>query len=685
MAKIEDLISRVDDPALRDEISREIRRLKHKRDFGLVFEEHIPEVVPLASLPVARGEMVQLRSDSAKHLYRVVDIKDGMATLEMLEGGEQALEVKVEDLQLVKWVGDPIYPALNSLETVANGRTDRPYHAVINGENYQALELLSYMYEGQVDCIYLDPPYNTGARDWKYNNRYVDDQDNWRHSKWLSFMEKRLKLAEGLLRRDGVLIVTIDEHEVHHLGMLIEQIFAGYRVHMVTIVHNPKGTYKANFARVDEYAFFIVPDLDDDVIQPLPRGMFSHSDSPEGMLALAVAADEDDPPYEDYYLRRRGQESGHRHQRPNQFYALLLDEEEERVVGIGPPLDRDEEYEIIRDGSVVTVYPLDTRDDERVWRYTRETMRKYIDEGEIVVTGKSSRTGQGWVLNHRVPLNPNKRLKTVWWEKRHDAGMHGSELLSTYLGESGSFPFPKSVYAVRDCLDAVVRNRPDALVLDFFAGSGTTLHATCLLNARDGSQRRCVLVTNNEVDEETSRRLNKSGLFQGDADFERHGIFQSVTVPRSRAVITGRRPDGTPVPGEHIWANRRPHADGFEENVEFFDLIFLDPDQVQLGHQFDAILPALWLSAGGAGSRDEGVADTDFSIPEGSTYAVLFRESRFAEFSEALEARPEVTHAFLVTDSTDAYAEMTAELPSRIVTSMLYSDYLRNFRINKIR
>ena len=118
-----------------------------------------------------------------------------------------------------------------------------------------------YLHEGDVDCIYIDPPYNTGARDWKYNNRLVDAKDDWRHSKWLSMMDRRLRLAKRLLRPDGVLIVTIDEHEVHHLGMLLESIFPNHLRHMVTIIINPKGTGKLNFGRVDEYALFCVPNV----------------------------------------------------------------------------------------------------------------------------------------------------------------------------------------------------------------------------------------------------------------------------------------------------------------------------------------------------------------------------------------------------------------------------------------
>src|SRR5262249_7786506 len=161
----------------------------------------------------------------------------------------------------------------------------------------------------------------------------------------------------------------------------------------------------------------------------------------------------------------------------------------------------------------------------------------------------------------------------------------------------GLFPFPKSLYAVRDCLAAVVGDRPNALIVDFFAGSGTTMHATCLLNSEDGGARRSVLVTNNEVADELAVTLNEQGLFQGDKDFDKHGIFIEVTRPRCEAALTGKRPDGAPVVGRYMDVLGRPKgkffSQGFEENVEFFNVNYLDPDDVDLGQQFDAILASL--------------------------------------------------------------------------------------------
>lgn len=271
MARIEDLVSEIKDSILRKEVRRALTEAKRQLRFGLVYEDHSPEVAVLYGLPIKVGSVVQLRSEAnGSPSYRVMSLSRSqrIATITPIDGGA-GKDVPVGNLLSVKRFDEPMYSLLTPLKSIKRGG-DKPFHAVINGENYHALQLLTYMFEGQVDCIYIDPPYNTGARDWKYNNHFVDANDAWRHSKWLSFMEKRLALAKRLLKEDGVLIVTIDEHEVHHLGMLLERLYPEYLRYMVTIVNNPKGTGKANFSRVEEYAFFVVPDLGTDVVKARP-------------------------------------------------------------------------------------------------------------------------------------------------------------------------------------------------------------------------------------------------------------------------------------------------------------------------------------------------------------------------------------------------------------------------------
>ncbi len=492
-------------------------------------------------------------------------------------------------------------------------------------------------------------------------------------------MEKRLKLAKPLLKPDGVLIVTIDEHEVHNLALLMQDLMPDRQLQMLTIVHNPKGTYKRDLSRVEEYALLSMPG-DRETVGPLPVELFAQVQSPEQLLRARDAIGGT----EDLYLRRRGQHSGHRYQRPNQFYAILVEEKTEKVVGVGPALGPSDPWEPRTENGVVWVYPVDTRGDERVWRYSRETMQEYIEQGAIVVTRRTSRSQQGWVLNHRIERAERlRRVKTVWWEKRHDAGAHGSDLLTALLGDAAAFPYPKSLYAVRDALATIASNRPRAIVLDFFAGSGTTLHATALLNAEDGGSRQCILVTNNDVSDAQAKALNARGCYVGDPDYEAQGIFEAVTKPRVAAAITGRRPDGQSARGEYIWSDRRPLSDGFSENVAFFSMDYLEPDLAELGRQFEAIAPLLWMAAGSIGSWEPWDGTSAWSAPPGSSYAVLFSAAQAAAFGAYVESRSgEITHAWIVTDSHSAFLDAQAELPKHVVAGQLYRDYLRNFVVN---
>ena len=260
MARIDDLIGQITDKALRAKFQAALNDMRRRQRFGLVFEEHIPETSALIDFPVTVGATVQRRSNSdAGKLYQVKEISGRTKVVIQPEAGGESETANTKDLMVVKRFGDPIFPALVSLGRIKRANGDKPFHAVINGENFHALQLLVYLYEGRVDCIYIDPPYNTGARDWKYNNHYVDNNDAWKHSKWLSFMEKRLRLAKRLLNPDGVLIVTIDEHEVHHLGMLLEKTFPEGNIQMVSTLINPASVARAgSFGRSDEYIFFVL-------------------------------------------------------------------------------------------------------------------------------------------------------------------------------------------------------------------------------------------------------------------------------------------------------------------------------------------------------------------------------------------------------------------------------------------
>jgi adenine-specific DNA-methyltransferase len=481
-------------------------------------------------------------------------------------------------------------------------------------------------------------------------------------------MEKRLKLAKRLLKPNGVLIVTIDENEGYHLGVLLEDLFPAYQRYQVTIVINPKGVSKANFSRVEEYAVFCVPG-GEDLIAGEAVQLTRDADTTEG--------DNDELADGEWGLvRRRGTESK-RSDRPSMFYPVFIDEERRVVVRIGDPIPEEADPDFSPHDGLRPIWPIDAKGQHRRWQLGAETMRAQLAEGKVAL-GRYNKKQDSWTINLWRPRKTRKRLKTVWWEKRHDAGTHGTNVLEALLGRDRSFPFPKSIYAVRDCLAAVCLDRPDALIVDFFAGSGTTLQATCMLNREDGGQRRCILVTNNEVDPDTRAALRLAGHLRGTPEYERHGIFESVTRPRCEAAIAGKRPDHSVVPGNYL--DGRTFANGFEENVEFFRLDYLDADEVELGRAFESIHPALWLAAGARGKRPMPRKTAAYLIADGCGYAVLFDDGAFRAFEEELARTDDITHVFLATDSDDAYAEMRSQLAPELQTMQLYGDFLRHFR-----
>jgi len=257
MAAINDLLRQIHDTSLRDRLEQEFARLSKNKKFGLVFEEHIPECTPLYDVPVKRGSTVALKIGHINDLYTVLKIEEDIALCRNKTTGDTR-NIPVSELVSVAQFGEPIFPMLQPIAAVENARDSNLWHTIIEADNYHALQLLEYLYPKKVDCIYIDPPYNTGARDWKYNNDYVDSSDSWRHSKWLSMMQKRLKIAKRILADDGVLIVTIDDNEQAHLTMLLNEIFPDRKLFPVPIQHNPRGTQGEKFAVTHETAIFVV-------------------------------------------------------------------------------------------------------------------------------------------------------------------------------------------------------------------------------------------------------------------------------------------------------------------------------------------------------------------------------------------------------------------------------------------
>ena len=659
MAASNDLINQITDTELRDRIQCEVDRLAKQKKFGLVFEEHLPECTPLYDMPVKTGCQVMMRdSKEDKAVYTVLRLEDGQVTCTRKGSKEEPVIFSVSDIVRVAEFGEPIYPYLKPLDAVCNAPDSNLWHALIEADNYHALQLLEYLYAGKVDCIYIDPPYNTGARDWKYNNDYVDGNDSYRHSKWLSMMQKRLKIAKKLLTSTGVLIIAIDDYEVSHLSLLLEEIFPEYDISTVIVNHHPQGGAADNISRTHEYALFLTP-----------TGV------------KVIKGNKTENLEESWSLTRGGTDIRNlRAGRPNSFYAVYVDERSRKVVGVGPHLNVDTTYDPAKaPEGIVAYYPVGKDGTERVWRYERDSMIEHIKNGDIVVSARGSLN----VIKRRdVKYDP---VFSIWADGRYNAGTFGTNIIYDLFGKTTRFSYPKSLYTVADCVRYSTQDNPDAIVLDFFAGSGTTLHAVNLLNAEDGGHRRCILVTNNEVSDAEAKGLTAKGYYPGDEEWNKLGIARHVTWPRTVCSIEGHDINGNPLNGNYLGSDL-PMADGFKANAAFFQLGFLDKTAVALGMQFKEMLPLLWMKAGAIGPcpslGDQDIPDMLVLLE--NKFAVLVNENAFASFEQRLEEHPEIQTVYLITDYEVNYRSMKKSLNVE-TTYQLYRDYLDNFRINRGR
>jgi adenine-specific DNA-methyltransferase len=240
------------------------------------------------------------------------------------------------------------------------------------------------------------------------------------------------------------------------------------------------------------------------------------------------------------------------------------------------------------------------------------------------------------------------------------------------------FPFPKSLYAVEDCLRFFIYEKPDAIILDFFSGSGTTAHAVMRLNHQDGGHRQCISVTNNEVAADEQRELREQGFRPGDPEWEQWGICDFITKPRVQAAITGQTPEGDPINGDYKFIDEFPMSDGFEENAEFFTLTYETPVAVNHNLAFQKVAPLLWMRAGSQGRRIDSLPDKGWEVA--NTYGLLADLDQAGPFCDAVEKIKDLKIAYLVTDDDRRFQSVARRLPESVEPIQLYESYLLNFR-----
>lgn len=300
-----------------------------------------------------------------------------------------------------------------------------------------------------------------------------------------------------------------------------------------------------------------------------------------------------------------------------------------------------------------------------------------IARGEVEVEGYDT---SGGARLREVSGGNLRNPKTVWNKTSHNAGWHGSKLLAQIL-PGRKFPFPKSLYAVEDALRFFVKDKPNATVLDFFSGSGTTAHAVMRLNKQDGGMRQSISVTNNEVSAEEHRGLRKQGLRPGDPEWESLGICDYITKPRVTAVITGKTPDARPIKTGYKFTDEFPMSEGFEENAAFFTLTYEDPLSVRHDREFANVAPMLWLRAGSRGRIIEDLGEDGWDVAE--SYGVLKNMDQLGAFVTRVGEVDTVSTVFVVTDSDAAFQMTCRDLPTRVSPVRLYESYLHNFAINR--
>lgn len=689
MANINETIANVE--KLDPELARQLRKYVRDHAYGLVFEHNLPEAVRLYTKRAVVGDTVNIRparGEEEKTENKVAwNVKETNGNQATIENGQESKIVSLEDLVPIVSYRDVIYPGLKEVDRIERGSKDDPYQVVINAENYHALEMLTYCYAGKVDCIYIDPPYNTGAKDWKYNNDYVDANDKYRHSKWLAFIERRLKLAKQLLNpKSSVLIVTIDEKEYTRLGLLLEQMFPEANIQMISSVINRKGSARdKEFSRVDEYLYFVM------------LGTMGPAVTENNMLDVVPATNDKGT---DWLPMRRAGTNSLRKDRPNLFYPIYFNTKTNHIVKVGESLPLTEKLpQEDKQNDVIAIWPIKKDGTEGRWQLQNTTVRqkikegtvrvnrqkngslsvqylnegaiKEIESGELVVKGHDE---QGALIVKRISSKLSAP-KTIWNQRSHDATAYGTSLLTKIIGNN-RFSFPKSLYAVHDALRFFIADKPDALVVDFFAGSGTTIHAVNLMNSEDNGHRCCVCITNNEVPDDEQKLFIKKGIRPGDDEWEAHGIAKYVTWPRTKSSIEGVDVNGNPLKGTYIGSDT-PMSDGFAANAIFFELTYESAWPIRLDNAFDAIAPILWMQAGCKGPIIHRIGKSYLTT---DYYGVLFDYGQASKFCEKVKRTPSIKTVYVVTDDQRRYSNICRRLPG-VEVHRLYETFLKTFEI----
>jgi adenine-specific DNA-methyltransferase len=421
-------------------------------------------------------------------------------------------EEKVEDVVEVCKEKLPVLEEVKNKEIISDNKL--PVNILIEGDNYHALSVLNYTHESKVDVIYIDPPYNTGAKNWTYNNHYVDKEDSYKHSKYISFIYHRLKLSKKLLRSSGIIICAIDDYEIHNVRHLMDDIFGeNNRLGTIVVIHNPRGRNDDKFlATMHEYMLVYAKNAD--------RAKINDFNLTEEKIEKYNQKD-DISFYNETSFIRTGNNSL-REERPNLYYPIYLN-------------TKDNSLHLAKGENFIKLLPINGKGEHRTWRWGKET---FLAKKDTELFIKKVKGNYKIYKKRRLTDITGTKPKTVWTDSKYDSSSNGIMLLQNMFENSNPFSYPKSLYAVKDILE--ITTGKDSTIIDFFAGSGTTGQAVLELN-KDGGNRKFILCTNNE-----------------------NRIATDVCYPRLKKVING------------YTSNKKVKTTGLGGNLKYYKTEFVE-------------------------------------------------------------------------------------------------------------
>ena len=480
MAIIDELIQQIKDDKLRDRIQAEADKLTQQKKFGLVFESHLPECTPLYEVPVKVGGTVSLKNGSIDELYLVKDIKEEQAICVRKEDGqEQAFPLN--EVVTTAEFGEAIYPYLQYVDSLSNAPDSGLWHALIEADNYHALQLLEYLYPGKVDCIYIDPPYNTGSdfiyrdefaqglqeyerqagvRDEAGDRLFRNTETNGRfHSDWCSMIYPRLVLARNLLRDDGVIFISIDDHEVAQLRKICDEVFGETNFIAELIwerAYSPKNDAKF-ISNSHDYVLMFAKNINTFSIGRLPRT----------------------------------DEANARYTNPDNDPRGVWKPSDLSVKTYNAASD----YPIVAPSGRVIEPPAG-----RCWSLSKNAFFERLNDNRIWFGADGNSVPQMKRFLSELKYD-GMAPQSIMFYKDVGHSQEGAREVTKLL-EAGVFDGPKPVRLLRRLL-TLANLEENSIVLDFFSGSATTAHAVMQLNTEDGGNRKFIMV---QLPEETDEK-----------------------------------------------------------------------------------------------------------------------------------------------------------------------------------